>query len=137
MHMKHLLAFLLLLTSLFITSCSSSDPDSDLQGVWEVTSGTLNCPSIGQIIPDVKDGCLVIEGEELCMSLTFMENGVGRFETIISDLTETGDFTYTINEDIVSLCVDSECNNLTLRENRLILEQDIEGCDLAFILSKR
>ena len=134
--MKHLLLILLLLVSLFIASCSSSDPESDLQGVWEVTSGTLNCPSFGQIIPDVKDGCLVIEGEELCMSLTFMEDGVGRFETMISGTAETGDFTYTINEDLVSLCVDSECNNLTLQENRLTLEQDIEGCDLAFILSK-
>lgn len=139
--MKFTKLVLIPLTVLLLTSCSK-DFSEEIIGTWVIESATFaDCPDegiAGGTINADENGCIFLFEETGCQSLTFEENNSGNFTISYNDEEDQIEpFSYLLNEDenIVSICVDGECNPLTYVDDKLEITYEEDGCPITMVFT--
>ena len=125
--------------AIIIMACSTNDddPDSDLIGIWELSEFKAQCNTSNESSSEkANGGCIEIDGDRLCASITFRENGTGVFTTSGDGFDELGEMTYTLNGNQINLCDGDDCNAAFLRNDQLTVEWIEEDCEVEYIFSE-
>lgn len=84
--MNRIVFSLAFVSAMVIMSCTSDDddPSSALIGIWEISEFTAQCSmSIESFSENADGGCITIDSDQLCRSITFQKDGSGTFSTTI------------------------------------------------------
>lgn len=133
--MKKINLFVLCISICLFSSCGK-DFSETLLGTWTVKSVVVlpGCdePELEDIT--VENGCILIDGERSCISLTFLENGLGEANQTINGTSDTEDFTYTVDDEteIVTICDDGDCQDFVKVGDNLEWTFVEEECDLMY-----
>ena len=132
--------FLLLISLVSFIACSSDDEDG-IAGSWTLSSLDLDCrsePNLSQTLNST-NGCFTLDDEEICIRITFYDNGVGSLDFSINGTGEISDFSYTMNtsETEVEVCNNNECSIFGIRGERLLLIDSLEGCDAVYSFERQ
>ena len=134
------LKFLLLLSMLFIFSCSSDD---DIVGSWTLTQAVLDCPASSGIASATiqgENGCFTVEGETQCFSADFRDDGTVTISFSEDGESFSGVFNYSfLNDTQLDLCFvndPSDCTRGEFDGENFSLLSNEDECDIRFVFSR-
>lgn len=129
---------------LLCISISCTSDEDDILGTWNLMSLDLDCatePDLSQSV-NASNGCITMENEQTCISMTFKENGSGLLDFTINGRGETSGFSYSqnVSNTEIEICnqddVD-ECSTLVIRGDELLIIDNVEGCDAEYSFIKQ
>lgn len=138
--MKNLNLLLVFAAMVLLSSCGK-DFSETIIGTWTLKSVTTNAaceePELQNVIVD-ENGCIIQDGESYCISFVISENGIATGMDSFDGELETYPLTYTVNEDteVISLCDDGDCNDVTKVGDDLQFTVTEDGCDLVYTFEK-
>ncbi len=133
--MKNWIPILLLLLT---TACGSEEELSEsIVGTWQLETLSIdNCPNqennVGLLNGD-NSGCLTVNQIDVCQTLVFNANNTGVNTSIRNGVTESQDFTYTVNNatNMVTSCdANNNCNSFSIIDEVIILSLPFGDCTI-------
>lgn len=119
-------------------SCGSEELLSDsIVGTWQLATLSIDdCPNadnnVGLQNGD-NSGCLTVNQVDVCQTIVFNANNTGVNTSIRNGVTESQDFTYTVNNEtnIVTSCDgNNNCNSFSIIDKEIQLSLPFGDCTI-------
>lgn len=125
-----------MLVLLFASSCTKDFSDN-IVGTWTLESTVISdCPEEGIPAANINatNGCIDFFEDQICITVIMKDDNTGTLTFVEEGDPDVTEFTYTTDNELEKavLCNQGDCRNVTLTDDKLILEGEEDGCPIFF-----